>query len=157
MALTVNLAEQIDIADQPLRRVLHLIFQLLLLRRTRPSGESGPYRSKIDCRVVRPDHRQGMRHDGDSDISVEAFEVLPCCLAPVNDGVQMGRPIVRPRSYLHVDTVEHRSTLATTVSNFPSEFFDSSSSVSNYALVLRQYSTDTKGIRRTKKSFQQQL
>ena len=37
--------------------VLHLIFQLLLFRRTRPSGESDPYRSKIDHRLVAPDHR----------------------------------------------------------------------------------------------------
>ena len=107
MAITAYLAEQIDIAGHPLRRILHLIFQLLF-RRTRPSGESGLYRSEIDRRVVGPDHRQGMRHDGDSGVSVEAFEVLPRRLAPVNDGVWMGRPIVGLRSYLHIDTVEHR-------------------------------------------------
>ena len=57
MALTVYLAEQIDTAGQPLHRVLHLIFKLLLLCRTRPSGEFGPYHSKIDGRVVRLDYR----------------------------------------------------------------------------------------------------
>ena len=95
---------------QLLRRVLHLVLLLLLSHRTHPSGESGPYRLKIDRRVVGPDHRQGMSHDRDSGISVEAFEVLPCRLAPVNDGVQMGRPVVGPRSYL---------TPATMASRFP--------------------------------------
>ena len=90
MVITVYLAEQIDIAGQPLRRVLHLIFQLLLLRRTGPSGEYGPYRLKIDGRVVRLDHCQGMCDDGDRDVSVEAFEVLPRRLASVNDGVRTG-------------------------------------------------------------------
>ena len=50
-----------------------------------------------------------MCHDGDSNVSVEAFEVLPRRLAPVNEGVQMGQPIVGLRSYLHIDTVEHWS------------------------------------------------
>jgi len=104
LALTVSLAEQINIAGQSLHRVLHLIFQLLLLHHTRPSGESDPYRSKIDGRVMRPDHRQGMGHDGDSGILVE---VLPCHLAPIDDGVQTWWPIVGLRSHLHVDTVEH--------------------------------------------------
>ena len=49
-----------------------------------------------------------MCHDGDSDVSVEALEVLPRRLAPINDGIRMGRPIIGLRSYLHVDTVEHR-------------------------------------------------
>ena len=89
LAVTVYFAEQVDIADQLLCRILHLIFQLLLLCRTRPSSESSPYRSKIDGRVVRPDHRQGMGHDGDSGILVGALEVLPCHLALVDDGVRM--------------------------------------------------------------------
>ena len=82
-AIALRLAKQVDVVGQLLRRVLHLIFQLLLLRRTHPSGESGPYRSKIDGRVMSPDHRQGMHHDEDNDISVEAFEVLPRRLALV--------------------------------------------------------------------------
>ena len=56
LALTVYLVEQINVAGQPLRRVLHLIFHLLLLCHTSPSSESGPYRSKIDGRVMRLDH-----------------------------------------------------------------------------------------------------
>ena len=39
---------------------------------------------------------------------VEAFEVLPRRLVPINDGVWTQRPTVGLRSHLHVDTVEHR-------------------------------------------------
>jgi len=49
-----------------------------------------------------------MHHDGDIGISVEAFKLLPRRLAPVNDGVRMGLPVVGLRGYLHVDIVEHR-------------------------------------------------
>ena len=57
---------------------------------------------------MRLDHRQGVHHDRDIDVMVEAFEVLPRRLAPIIDGIRMGRPIVGLRSYLHVDTIEHR-------------------------------------------------
>ena len=57
---------------------------------------------------MRSDYRQGMGHGGDSGIAVEAFEVLPLCLAPVDDGVRTRRPVVGLRSYLHVDVVQHR-------------------------------------------------
>ena len=43
---------------------------------------------------MRLDHRQGMGHDGDNGILVEALEVLPRCLAPIDDGVQTWRPII---------------------------------------------------------------
>jgi len=43
---------------------------------------------------MRLDNHQGMGHDGDSGISVEALEVLPHRLAPVDDGVQTWWPIV---------------------------------------------------------------
>ena len=49
-----------------------------------------------------------MGHDGDSGASVEALKVLPRHLAPVDDGVQMWRPIIGLRSHLHVDIVEHQ-------------------------------------------------
>ena len=49
-----------------------------------------------------------MHHDGYSGVLVEAFEVLPHRLAPINDGVRTGWPVVGLRSYLHVDAVEHR-------------------------------------------------
>ena len=57
LALSIHLAEQINVTGQLLHRVLHLIFQLLLLCRTHPSSESGPNLLKIDGRVVGPDHR----------------------------------------------------------------------------------------------------
>ena len=49
-----------------------------------------------------------MGEGGDSGIAVEAFEVLPYRLAPIDEGVWMGRPVVGLRSCLHVDVVEHR-------------------------------------------------
>ena len=39
---------------------------------------------------------------------VEALEVLPCFLAPLDDGVRTLLPIVRLRSQFQVDTVEHQ-------------------------------------------------
>ena len=47
-AIAVHLTEQVDIAGQLLRRVLYLILQLLVLHLTHPSGESGPYRLKVN-------------------------------------------------------------------------------------------------------------
>ena len=44
---------------------------------------------------------------GDGGITVEAFEVLPRRLAPINDGVWTRRPTVRMRSHLQVNVVEH--------------------------------------------------
>ena len=41
-------------------------------------------------------------------MAVEALEVLPCCLAPLDDGVWMWWPTARLRSRLQVDAVEHR-------------------------------------------------
>ena len=108
LALTVCLTEQIDIAGQLLRRVLHLVLQLLLSRHTCPSSKSGPYRLKVDRRVVGLNHRQGVCRDGDSGIAVEAFEVLLHYIASVDDGVRMRRSIVGLRIYLQVDAVKHR-------------------------------------------------
>ena len=39
---------------------------------------------------------------------VEALEVLPRRLASIDDGVWTWWPVVRLRTYLHVDAVEHR-------------------------------------------------
>ena len=61
---------------------------------------------------MRPDHRQGMGHDGDSGVSVEALEVLPRRLAPVDDGVRMWRAVIGLRSHLPVDKSSTGLTLA---------------------------------------------
>ena len=50
-----------------------------------------------------------MCHDGDIGVLVEAFEVLLHRLTPINDGVRTGKPVVGLRSYLNVDTIEHRT------------------------------------------------
>ena len=79
-----------------------------MLHRARPSGESGPYRLKVNGWVVGPDHRKGMSNGGSGGIAVEALEVLPHRLEPLDDGVRTWRPTVRLRSHLQVDAVEHR-------------------------------------------------
>ena len=107
MALPIHLVEQVDVIGQLLHRVLHLIFQLLLLHRTSASSKSGPYRSEINGRVMRPDYRQGMGHGGHSGVMVEAFEVLPRRLTPVDDGVRTRRPVIGLRSCLDVNAVKH--------------------------------------------------
>ena len=43
-------------------------------------------------------HREDMSSDGHDGIAVEALEVLPRCLAPLDDGVQTLPPIVGPGS-----------------------------------------------------------
>ena len=49
-----------------------------------------------------------MGHSGGSGVAVVALEVLPCRLAPIDEGVRTGRPVVGLRSYLHVNAVEHK-------------------------------------------------
>ena len=106
--ITVRLSEQVYIVGQLLRCVLHLILQLLGLRIAQSFGEPTPYRLKVDGWVMGPNHRKGMSSDGHNSVVVEALEVLPCCLAPVDDGVRTWWPVVGLRSYFHVDVVEHR-------------------------------------------------
>jgi len=78
-----------------------------MLRRAHPSGKSGPYRLKVNDRLVRSDHRYGVCNGGDGGVTVEAFEVLPHRLALVDDGVRAWWPAVGLRNHLHVDGVEH--------------------------------------------------
>ena len=47
-AIALRLAKQVDVVGQLLRRVLHLILQLLVLRLAHPSSESGPYHLKVN-------------------------------------------------------------------------------------------------------------
>ena len=48
-----------------------------------------------------------MCNNRDGGVTVEAFEVLPRRLAPIDDGVRTWQPVVGLRSHLHVVTVEH--------------------------------------------------
>ena len=41
-----------------------------------------------------PDHRQGVCNGGDDGVAVEALEVLPRRLAPLDDSVRTRRPTV---------------------------------------------------------------
>ena len=100
ITIAVRLAEQVDVADQLLRRVLHLILQLLVLRLAHPFDESSPFRLKVNGWVVGPDHRKGMSNGGNNGVAVEALEVLPRRLAPFDDGVRTWWPAVGLRNHL---------------------------------------------------------
>ena len=41
-----------------------------------------------------PNNREDMGSDGNNDIAVEDLEFLPCCLAPLDDGVGMLPPAI---------------------------------------------------------------
>ena len=49
-----------------------------------------------------------MSNGGNNGIAIEALEVLPCHLTPLDDGVQTQWPTIGLRSHLQVDAVEHR-------------------------------------------------
>ena len=49
-----------------------------------------------------------MGSDGSDGITVEGFEVFPCCLAPLNDGVRVLPPVIMLSGRLQVDAVKHR-------------------------------------------------
>ena len=86
-AITVHLAEQVYVAGQLFRRILHLILLLLGLCLAHPFGESGPYCLMVNRFLVGPNHRKGVSNGGNNGIAVEALEILPCHFAPLDDGV----------------------------------------------------------------------
>ena len=55
-----------------------------------------------------PNNRKDMGSDGSNGIVVEGFEVFPCCLAPLNDGVRVLPPTILLSGRLQVDAVKHR-------------------------------------------------
>ena len=85
--ITIRLTEQIYIAGQRLCCVLHLILQLLGLRTAQSFGETAPYRLNVDGWVVGSNHRKNVSSDSHNGVAVEDLEVLPRCLAPLDDGV----------------------------------------------------------------------
>ena len=52
-------------------------------------------------------HRKGMSSGGQNGIAIEVFEVLPHCLASLNDGVWPLLPTIRTGHRFNVDAVEH--------------------------------------------------
>ena len=76
-----------------------------MLRLPHSSGESGPYRLKVNGWVVAPNHRKGVSNNGNNGVVVEALEVLPHCLAPLDDGVRTLPPAVGLDSRFQVDAV----------------------------------------------------
>ena len=67
---------------------------MLGLRIAQSFGEPTPYRLKVDSWVMGPNHREDMSSDGHNGITVEALEVLPRCLAPLDDGVRTLPPAI---------------------------------------------------------------
>ena len=57
---------------------------------------------------MRLNHCKNMSSDGHNGIAVEALKVLPCCLAPLDDGVRMLPPVIRLSSRFQVDAVKHQ-------------------------------------------------
>ena len=55
-----------------------------------------------------PNNHEDMGSDGRNGIAVEGLEVLPCCLAPLDDGVRMLLPAVVLSGQFQVDAVKHR-------------------------------------------------
>ena len=86
-ANTFCFAKEVYIADEHLCCIFHLILQLLGLCVTQPFGKPAPYRLDIDSWVVGPNHRKGMSCGGHNGVVVEVFEILPRCLASLDDGV----------------------------------------------------------------------
>ena len=83
----IRLTKQIYVASQFLHCILHLILQLLGLRIAQSFGETAPYRLNLDGWVVGPNNRKDMSSNGHNGIAVEDLEILPHCLAPLDDGI----------------------------------------------------------------------
>jgi len=56
-----------------------------------------------------PNNREDMGSDGRNGVAVEGLEVLPCYLAPLDDGVETLTPVVMLSGHFQVDAVKHRS------------------------------------------------
>ena len=81
---------------------------MLGLRIAQSFGEPTPYCLKVDGWVMGPNHRKGVSSDGHNGVEVEALEVLPRCLAPLDDDVRMLSPAVELNTRFQVDAVKHR-------------------------------------------------
>ena len=53
-------------------------------------------------------HHKDISSDSHDGVMVEALKVLPCCLAPLDDGVRTLPPAVGLGSRFQVDAVQHR-------------------------------------------------
>ena len=93
-AITIRLAKQIYIAGQHFCCILHFILQLLGLRVAQSFYEPTLYGLKVGGWIMGPNNHKDLGSDGSNGITVEGFEVFPCCLAPLNDGVRVLPPAV---------------------------------------------------------------
>ena len=64
------------------------------LRIAQSFGEPAPYRLKVNGSVMGLDNHKDMSSDRHNGVTVEALEVLPHCLAPLDDGVRALPPAI---------------------------------------------------------------
>ena len=81
-------------------------------------------------------NRKDMGSDGSNGIAVEGFEVFPCCLAPLDDGVRVLPPAVVLSGHFWVMQSSTSLIAATTVSKFSFWTLASYTSTLNCALAL---------------------
>ena len=93
-AIAIHLAKQIYITGQHFCCILHFILQLLGLRVAQSFYKPTLYGLKVGGRIMGPNNHKDMGSNGSNGIAVEDFEVFPCCLAPLNDGVRVLPPAV---------------------------------------------------------------
>ena len=91
---TIRLTKQIYVTGQFLCYVLHLILQLLGLRIAQSFGKTASYRLNVDGWIVGANNRKDMSSKGHNGVAVEDLEVLPRCLAPLDNGVRTLPPAV---------------------------------------------------------------
>jgi len=107
-AITSRFAKQIYIAGPHFCCILHFILQLLGLRIAQSFCEPTLYGLKVGGRIMGPNNRKDMGSNSSNGITIEGFEVFPCCLAPLNEGVRVLPPAVMLSGHLQVDAVKHR-------------------------------------------------
>ena len=106
-ANTFCFAKQVYIADKHFCCIFNIILQLVGLRIAQPIGEPTTYQLDVDRRIVGPNHCKGMSSGGQNGVAVEIFEILPRCLASLNNGVWPLLPAVRMGRRFNVDAVEY--------------------------------------------------
>ena len=136
--IAVRLTEQVNVVGQLLRRVLHLILQLLVLYLAHPFGESSPYRLKVSGWIVGPNHSKGMGSGRNNGVMVEAPEALHAILhlsmmTSGRVGLPSGRGAISGSTQSSTGVIP-----ATTASNLSLCVRASCSSTSNCALTLRR-------------------
>ena len=107
-AITSCFTKQIYIAGQHFCYILHFILQLLGLHVAQSFYEPTLYGLKVGGRIMGSNNCKDMGSDRSNGIAVEGFEVFPCCLTPLDDGVRVLPPAIMLSGHFWVDAVKHR-------------------------------------------------